>query len=83
VPTTHHLEISVTPGPAVLERIVSACRSRQCSIVSLEFRAGDRHRPGRVSVTFEGADRMAGLAEDRLTRLVEVLAVERPTVRVT
>lgn len=83
VPSTHHLELTVTPGPAVLERVVSACRSRRCDIVSLEYRAGDRHRPGRVSLTVQGADRMVGLAQDRLARLVDVLAVERPAIRVT
>ena len=83
MPSTHHLEVSVTGGPAVLERVVSACRSRRCEIVSLEFRAGDRHRPGRVRMTVRGAERMVGLAEDRLARLVDVLAVERPATRVT
>jgi acetolactate synthase regulatory subunit len=74
---SHRFEITVTDAPTVLERIVSQCRSRQCTIVWLEFQAADRHRPGRVSLTIDGTPRMARLAADRLGRLVDVMAVEQ------
>jgi acetolactate synthase small subunit len=76
VPQDHRFEITVTDSPAVLDRIVGVCRSRQCAIVSLHFQAADRHRPGHVSVTMDGTARMARLAADRLHRLVDVVAVE-------
>jgi acetolactate synthase regulatory subunit len=76
VPTTR-LEITVTDDPAVLDRIVSSCRSRQCTITSLHYEAGDRHRPGFVSLTMDAAAARAQLAAERVARLVDVLAVEQ------
>jgi acetolactate synthase small subunit len=74
---THRLALTVTDQSAALERIVSACRSRQCTIVSLQFAAADRHRPGRVELTLAGSSRMIDLAVARLARLVDVIEVER------
>jgi acetolactate synthase small subunit len=76
MPQDHRYEITVTDSPAVLDRIVGVCRSRQCTIVSLHFEAADRHRLGHVSVTLDGSARMVRLAADRLGRLVDVVAVE-------
>jgi len=81
MPHTHRLEITVTEGSSVLDRIVASCRSRQCTIVSLHFEVGDRHRPGHVSLTVDGTARMVRLAAERLDRLVDVLAVEGPEAR--
>ena len=76
MPHDHRFEITVTDSPAVLDRIVAVCRSRQCMIVSLHFQAADRHGPGHVSVTIDGTARMTRLALDRLARLVDVITVE-------
>jgi acetolactate synthase regulatory subunit len=76
MPESHRFEITVTDAPAVLDRIVSLCRSRQCTILSLQFQAADRHRPGHVSLTIDGTPRMARLAAERIGRLVDVTAVE-------
>jgi acetolactate synthase small subunit len=72
---THHLELTVTDAPLVLDRIVSVCRGRRCAIAALRFEAADRHRPGRVSVAIEADARRARLAVQRLAALPGVLAV--------
>jgi acetolactate synthase regulatory subunit len=72
---THHLELTVADTPLVLDRVVSVCRARQCTIVALRFEAADRHRPGRVAMTVEGAPRLVALAARRLRGLAGVLAV--------
>ena len=71
----HHLQLTVADAPAVLDRVVSTCRSRQCTIVSLSFQAGDRHRPGQIDLTLRGPERMTRMAADRLARLIDVRMV--------
>ena len=72
---THHLELTVSDMPLVLDRVVSLCRARQCTIAALRFEAADRHRPGRVLATLEADARRARLAAQRLRALPGVLAV--------
>ena len=72
---THHLELTVADMPLVLDRIVSLCRARRCTIAALRFEAADRHRPGRVLATIEADARRARLAAQRLRALPGVLAV--------
>jgi acetolactate synthase regulatory subunit len=72
---THHLELTVADTPLVLDRIVSVCRGRRCTIVALRFEAADRHRPGRVSATIEADRSRARLAVQRLAGVPGVLAV--------
>jgi hypothetical protein len=72
---THHLELTVTDTPLVLDRIVSVCRARRCAILALRFEAADRHRPGRVLATLEADSRRARLATQRLAAMPGVLAV--------
>ncbi|MEA2323401.1 MAG: hypothetical protein QOD81_3251 [Solirubrobacteraceae bacterium] len=78
---THHLELTVGDTPLVLDRIVSLCRARMCTIVALHFEAADRHRPGRVSVTLRAAPARVRLAAERLAGLVGVQAVEHVSDR--
>ena len=68
----HHVHLTVRDAPAVLDRVVQTCRSRQCTIVALSFHAADRHRPGRVELTLEAPGRAVRLAVERLRRLVDV-----------
>jgi len=72
---THQLEMTVAGTPLVLDRIVTLCRARQCTIVALRFEAADRHRPGRVLATIEADTKRARLAAQRLRALPGVLAV--------
>jgi acetolactate synthase small subunit len=72
---THHLELTVADTPLVLDRVVSLCRARQCTITALRFEAADRHRPGRVFATIEADAKRARLAAQRLRALPGVLAV--------
>jgi acetolactate synthase small subunit len=73
---THRFQLTVGEDRSVLERVVSACRSRQCTILSLQFSKGDRHRPGQLLLTLEGDPKHARLAAERLERLVDVLDVD-------
>jgi acetolactate synthase regulatory subunit len=75
MPSTHSLELVVTDGPVVLDRIVSVCRSRRCTVLWLRFHAADRHRSGRVSIGLRADERRARLATRHLAELVEVLGV--------
>ena len=75
MPSTHSLELVVTDGLFVLDRIVSVCRSRRCTVLWLRFDAADRHRSGRVSLGLRADERRARLATRHLAELVEVLDV--------
>jgi acetolactate synthase regulatory subunit len=68
----HHVHLTVRDAPAVLDRVVQTCRSRQCTIVALTFHAGDRHRPGRVELGLDAPARAVDLAVERLRKLVDV-----------
>jgi acetolactate synthase small subunit len=72
---THHLELTVADTPLVLDRIVSLCRTRRCTIAGLRFEAADRHRPGRVLATIEADATRARLAMHNLAAMPGVLAV--------
>jgi acetolactate synthase small subunit len=72
---THQLEMTVAGTPLVLDRIVTLCRARQCTIVALRFEAADRHRPGRVLATVRAEARQVRLVAQRLAALPGVLAV--------
>jgi acetolactate synthase small subunit len=72
---THHLELTVTDTPLVLDRIVSVCRARRCAILALRYEAADRPRPGRVLATIEADAQRARLATQRLAAMPGVLAV--------
>jgi acetolactate synthase small subunit len=72
---THHLELTVADTPLVLDRVVSLCRARQCTISALRFEAADRHRPGRVLATIDADGKRARLAAQRMRALPGVLAV--------
>jgi acetolactate synthase regulatory subunit len=71
----YRLELTLSDAPAVLDRVVATCRSRRCEIMNLHYEAGDRHRPGCLSLTVEGDPRSIELAERRLARLVDVVAL--------
>jgi acetolactate synthase regulatory subunit len=68
----HHLELTVTEGPAVLERVVGTVRSRGCEIVGMHFEAGNRHRAGHIVLTMSATGRQVELATGRLSRLLDV-----------
>jgi acetolactate synthase small subunit len=72
---THHLELTVADTPLVLDRIVSVCRARRCTILALRYEAADRHRPGRVLATIAADAQRARLATQRLAAMPGVLAV--------
>jgi acetolactate synthase small subunit len=72
---THHLELTVADTPLILDRIVSLCRARRCTIAALRFEAADRHRPGRVRLTLEADARHVRIVIQRLAGAPGVLAV--------
>jgi acetolactate synthase small subunit len=81
---THHLELTVADAPLVLDRVVSLCRARRCTITALRYEAADRHRPGRVLVTVEGDATWARVVTQRLAGMPGVLAVatSAPSARI-
>ena len=56
MPATHRLELAVTSGPAVLDRVISTCRARRCEVVALEFAAAGVDGTGRIALTVDGAE---------------------------
>ena len=72
---THHLELTVADAPLVLDRVVTLCRARRCTITALRYEAADRHRPGRVLLGFEADATRARVVTQRLAAMPGVLAV--------
>ena len=75
---TFTLRLSEQPG--ALERVLAMCSRKRCPVVSLEYRAGDRHRPGGLELGVRAGARAPEL-EARLAGLVDVLEVSTGTQR--
>jgi acetolactate synthase regulatory subunit len=60
--------------PGALERVLALCSRKRCPVVSLAYRAGDRHRPGGLELGVRAGSRAPEL-EARLAGLVDVLEV--------
>jgi acetolactate synthase regulatory subunit len=72
---TQHLSLAIADSPDVLVRVLTTLRRRGCVIVAVDYRVGDRHRGGRLEVTYEPPARCAGAVSAWLGNLVEVTAV--------
>ena len=71
-----HLSLETSAQPDVLVRVLTLLRRRGCRIVAVDFRQGDRHRPGRLDVTVIASPRVSHCLERWLLGLVDVTAVE-------
>lgn len=71
---TDVFSLHLADGPDTLQRVLALCHRKQCDVVGVSFRAGDRHRRGRLELSVQAGMRAAELAS-RLGGMVEVLGV--------
>ena len=65
-----------TEAPDALVRVLCLVRRRGCTVVSVDFLASDRHRPGRLDIAVRTDTRVAHRLGAWLLQLVDVLGVE-------
>jgi acetolactate synthase regulatory subunit len=70
------LSIRTTDAPDALVRVLCLLRRRGCAVVSVDFRRGDRHGPGRLNVAVRTDSRVSHRLREWLLQLVDILAVE-------
>lgn len=75
MPHTHRYSLELYDRPDVLARVVTLFRRRGCEVVSMEYVAADRHRPGRLNVALRTDDRHARPLQAQLAGLVDVRGV--------
>lgn len=68
--------VTVSDAPDVLMRVLVALRRRRCAIHSVDFVAGDRHRPGRLLIALRPPPRLARCVAPWLEKLVDVVEAE-------
>lgn len=71
---TDVFSLHLADGPDTLQRVLALCHRKQCGVVGVSFRAGDRHRRGRLELSVRAGTRATELA-GRLGGMVDVLAV--------
>jgi acetolactate synthase regulatory subunit len=69
------LQLQTTDSPDVLLRVLTTLRRRGCTITSVDYAEGDRHRPGRLEICLRTAPRTEHRIEAWLAGLVEVEGV--------
>ena len=73
---THRYRLELTDQPEVLQRVLTLFRRRGCEVVSMEYVAADRHRPGHLEVALRADERHARPLPRQLGGLVDVRAVK-------
>jgi acetolactate synthase small subunit len=68
-------EIRLRDTPDAIARVVTTLRRRSCVVVAIDFRATDRHRPGRLAIVYEPLPRCRQAVPEWLGNLVDVLEV--------
>jgi acetolactate synthase regulatory subunit len=68
-------DIRLRDAPDAITRVLATLRRRSCVVVAIDFWAGDRHRPGRLTIEYEAPPRCATAVPAWLTNLVDVLEV--------
>jgi acetolactate synthase regulatory subunit len=66
------LQLQTTDSPDVLVRVLTTLRRRGCTITSVDYAEGDRHRPGRLELCVRTAPRTEHRLQAWLEALVEV-----------
>ncbi len=74
-PPTRVADIRLRDAPDAITRVLTTLRRRSCVVVAIDFWAGDRHRPGRLTIEYEPPPRCAGAVPAWLGNLVDVLEV--------
>jgi acetolactate synthase regulatory subunit len=68
--------LSVRDGADALVRVLVTLRRRGCVVEAVDYGAGDRHRPGWLSVSYVPPVRHGHAVASWLSNLVDVLEVE-------
>ena len=76
VATDRLMSVDVRPAPDVVVRILVLLRRRRCAVTSVDVRAADRHRPGRLLIGFDAPSGHADRVAQWVGALVDVLEVE-------
>lgn len=74
MPTVRHYVLDVDDREDVLLRVLTVCHARQCPVVALDYRRGDRHRASQLVLTVGRGPQRGDLAL-RLAGLVDVQRV--------
>lgn len=72
---TTTVSLTTSDSPDVLVRVLTTLRRRGCTLVAVDYRSGDRHRAGRLDVSYQPPDRCADAVTAWLANLVEVVSV--------
>ena len=76
-PLTHRrATLEVADAPDVLVRVLTTLRRRGCRVLAVDYRVGDRHRVGWLSVDYAPPRRCEHAIAAWLRNLVDVVAVE-------
>ena len=73
---THRAQLEVRDAPDVLVRVLTTLRRRGCDVVAVDYRVGDRHRSGHLSVDFTPPPRRDHAVAAWLANLVDVVEVQ-------
>ena len=74
--THRRAAIEIGDAPDALVRVLTLLRRRGCSVLAVDYRAGDRHRGGWLSVDYAPPPRCEHTVAAWLGNLVDVTAVE-------
>jgi acetolactate synthase small subunit len=72
---TRRFTLDLTDQPDALPRVVNLCRKRQAEIVSLQYLAGDSHRPARLDLALRTDGPRGPRLADCLAGLLDVISV--------
>jgi acetolactate synthase regulatory subunit len=72
--------LAVREGADVLVRVLVTLRRRGCTVISVDYNTGDRHREGWLTVAYAPPPRHGHAVRGWLANLVDVLDVEDAAV---
>ena len=74
--TRRRVSIETGDAPDVLVRVLTLLRRRGCRVLAVDYRIGDRHRHGWLSVDYAPPPRCEHTVAAWLRNLVDVTAVD-------
>ena len=73
--TRRTLELRITASQEVLFRVLGLLQRRRCRVTQVDYVAGDRHYPGRLTIGVEAPAGHAHCLEQWVGNLVDVMEV--------
>jgi acetolactate synthase regulatory subunit len=67
--------LELRDAPDVLVRVLTTLRRRGCQVLAVDYRVGDRHREGWLTVDYAPPARCEHAVADWLANLVDVMTV--------